>query len=176
MRELILDSGGEGDRAGFAALFIAVGVVKDLPAAAWRVVGGWMVRAWTAGGGQGGASRPTVDVDLELLPQRAANLAGLVPSRLSAAGLKPTKLVIGRGILMMPAMSPPCWQWSGANLKPRWRTCERMPGERTWLWRSLPWRRCSAMNGIADAYGSNRRAELTPHSPRSTMPTGCFAS
>jgi len=47
MRELILDSGGEGDRAGFAALFIAVGVVKDLPAAAWRVVGGWMVRAWT---------------------------------------------------------------------------------------------------------------------------------
>lgn len=89
MRELVLDSGSGSERAGFASLALAVSVVKGLPVEAWRILGGWMVRAWTEGGEAGGKARPTVDVDLGILPQRAANLAGLVPVRLSAAGLKP---------------------------------------------------------------------------------------
>jgi hypothetical protein len=110
MRELLLDSDGEADRAGFASLAVAVGAVKDLPAEAWRVIGGWMVRAWTQGGVYGGAGRPTVDVDLGLLPQRSAHLAGRVPFRLAEAGLKPSAEPFrfeGPGGVLLDLVVPP---------------------------------------------------------------------
>ncbi len=88
MRELVLDKGSKSEQTGFASLSVAVSLVQGLPADAWRVLGGWMVRAWTEGGGTAGTGRPTVDVDLGLLPQRAGPLVLQVPARLSAAGLK----------------------------------------------------------------------------------------
>jgi hypothetical protein len=118
MRELVLDSGSGSERVGFASLRLAVNVVEGLPVEAWRIIGGWMVRAWTETAGAGGKARPTVDVDLGILPQRAAGLSGLIPLRLSAAGLKPAGEHLPRDqrgssgfgcTLIQPVLSQPVW-------------------------------------------------------------------
>lgn len=110
MLELALGSGSEADRAGFASLRVAVDVVRGMPVEAWRILGGWMVRAWVEGAGQPAVGRPTVDVDLGLLPPRAPPLARRIPSRLAAAGLKPGKepfRFVGPGGVLLDLLVPP---------------------------------------------------------------------
>lgn len=87
-RVLALDPESPADVVGFRALGVVVGATDGLPDAAWRVIGGWMVRAWVEGAGVG-SLRPTVDVDLLLLASRGSGKAERVPVRLNEAGLLP---------------------------------------------------------------------------------------
>jgi hypothetical protein len=83
-----LDPDSPADVAGFRALGVVADAVAGLPDAAWRVIGGWMVRAWVEETGVGSA-RPTTDVDLGLLASRGEGKAERVPVRLRDAGLQP---------------------------------------------------------------------------------------
>jgi hypothetical protein len=85
-----LDPDSPADDAGFRGLTLVVDAVASLPDAAWRVVGGWMVRAWVQGS-DAGVQRPTIDVDLAILASRGEGWAAKVPERLEAAGLRPTE-------------------------------------------------------------------------------------
>lgn len=89
MRRLILDPESEADVIGLEGLSVAVRALEGVPAAAWRVVGGWMVRAWVEGGGADEPVRPTTDVDLMLFPGRGRPAIEKVPERLAAQGLRP---------------------------------------------------------------------------------------
>lgn len=89
MRTLVLDRESQADVVGFESLRVAVKAVEDLPAAGWRVVGGWMVRAWVEGGAASELARPTIDVDLTLFPIRGRPAIERVPDRLLEEGLRP---------------------------------------------------------------------------------------
>lgn len=89
MRRLSLDPESEADVVGFEGLRVTVGSVDGVSPAAWRVVGGWMVRGWAEGGTVESSSRPTNDVDLALFPGRGRHATSLVPRRLAEAGLRP---------------------------------------------------------------------------------------
>jgi hypothetical protein len=89
MRRIVLDPASEADIMGFESLGVAVGALEGVPVAAWRVVGGWMVRAWAEGGSPSEPARPTVDVDLALFPGRGQPGIEKVPERLGADGLRP---------------------------------------------------------------------------------------
>lgn len=106
-RVLRLDPESPAEAAGFRALQVVADAVRGLPDDAWRIVGGWMVRAW---GAEGPALRPTVDVDLELRPTKAVRLARRVPERLRAAGLRPHtepfRFVAEGGILIDLLIAP----------------------------------------------------------------------
>lgn len=88
-RLLTLDAQAPADVAGFRSLQTAVSVVRELPPEAWRIVGGWMVRAWIETTGAGIFGRTTVDADLELMPVRAVGRARQVPDRLREEGMEP---------------------------------------------------------------------------------------
>jgi len=88
-RVIVLDDGSPADVVGFRALGVVIDSLMDVPDAAWRVVGGWMVRAWVEGSAVG-AARPTVDVDVALLASRGGGKVEEVPQRLRDAGLLPT--------------------------------------------------------------------------------------
>lgn len=88
-RVLALDPGAPADVVGFRSLRTALSVVDDLPPEAWRIVGGWMVRAWVETTDAGSFDRQTIDADLELMPARAVHRARKVPDRLRKAGLEP---------------------------------------------------------------------------------------
>jgi hypothetical protein len=89
MRQLSLDPESEADIVGFESLRVAIQAVDGVPPAAWRVVGGWMVRGWTEGGTVEVSMRPTIDVDLALFPGRGRRATSQVPDRLAEAGLLP---------------------------------------------------------------------------------------
>jgi hypothetical protein len=104
MRQLFLDAESDADVVGFESLQVAVRAVDGVPADAWRIVGGWMVRGWTEGGSASTGSRPTIDVDLTLFPGRGRRATELVPDRLAEAGLhadeEPFRLRRDDGVLI----------------------------------------------------------------------------
>ena len=89
MRRLTLDPESEADVVGFEGMRVARQALEGVPPTAWRVVGGWMVRAWVEGGPTKGTARPTIDVDLALFPGRGRPAIARVPERLADANLLP---------------------------------------------------------------------------------------
>jgi hypothetical protein len=89
MRRIVLDPASEADRTGFESLAVVAAALEGVPDAAWRVAGGWMVRAWAEGGAPNEPARTTTDVDLALFPSRGRPAIDQVPGRLAADGLRP---------------------------------------------------------------------------------------
>lgn len=85
-RILDLDPAQPADVNGFQTMQSLVIALEGADSRGWRVMGGWMVRAYSAGGSL--APRPTTDVDLSLFPSRVGPRGKLISDRLGAAGFR----------------------------------------------------------------------------------------
>jgi len=96
-RFLDLDPRQPADVTGFETMRLLLPLLEDVDRRAWRIMGGWMVRAYASTGTL--TPRPTTDVDLSLFPSRGGRRLRELPTGLRDAGFRPdeepSKLVLG---------------------------------------------------------------------------------